>query len=57
MTGVKQEEIDRFVDMVSGKGLSIRDIDILANGYFKGSDDLRQQIKSLVPGEVFQFFR
>lgn len=32
MTGVKKEEIDRFVDLVSGKGLSIRDIDILANG-------------------------
>lgn len=45
MTGVKKEEIDRFVDLVSGKGLSIRDIDILANGYFKGSDDLRQQIE------------
>ena len=48
MTGVevKKEEIDRFVDLVSGKGLSIRDIDILANGYFRGSDDLRQQIEN-----------
>lgn len=31
--------------MVAGKGLSIRDINLLANGFFKGSDDLRQQIK------------
>ena len=46
MTEVKEEGIDRFVDMVSGKGLSIRDIDILANGYFKGSDDLRRQIEN-----------
>lgn len=45
MTGVKKEETDRFVGLVSGKGLSIRDIDILANGYFKGSDHLRQQIE------------
>ena len=46
MTGVKKEDIDRFVGLVSGKGLSIRDIDILANGYFKGSEGLRQQIEN-----------
>lgn len=46
MTGVKKEEVDRFVSLVSGKGLSIRDIDILANGYFKGSEGLRQQIEN-----------
>lgn len=48
MKEVRKEEIDRFVDLVSGKGkgLSIRDIDILANGYFKGSDELRQQIEA-----------
>ena len=30
----------------SGKNLSIRDIETLAHGYFKGSDELRRQIKS-----------
>lgn len=37
--------VDEFVKSVAGKGLSIRDIDLLANGFFKGSDNLRQQIK------------
>jgi hypothetical protein len=35
----RKEEIDEFVDLVSGKNLSIRDIELLAQGYFRGSDD------------------
>jgi cell division septum initiation protein DivIVA len=46
MNGIKKQEVDEFVNCVSGKGLSIRDIEILANGYFKGGEDLRQQIKN-----------
>ena len=42
---IPQKDIDEFVKAVSGKGLSIRDIELLATGYFKGSDDFRQQIK------------
>jgi len=42
---ISQNQIDTFVKLVAGKGLSIRDIDLLANGFFKGSDDLQQQIK------------
>lgn len=42
---ISQKEIDEFVKLVAGKGLSIRDIELLANGFFKGSDNLRQQIK------------
>ena len=38
-------DIDDFVKAVAGKGLSIRDIELLATGFFKGSKDLRQQIK------------
>lgn len=45
MNGVKKREIDGFVQLVSGKNISIRDIEILAHGYFKGSDELRDQIK------------
>ena len=40
-----KDEIDEFVKLVAGKGLSIRDIELLANGFFKGSDNLRKQIK------------
>jgi hypothetical protein len=45
MNGIKKQQVDEFVNCVSGKGLSIRDIEILANGYFKGGEDVRQQIK------------
>jgi hypothetical protein len=46
MNGVKKQEIDEFVGSVAGKNLSIRDIELLAHGYFKGSDQLRDQIKN-----------
>jgi ParB-like chromosome segregation protein Spo0J len=42
---ISKKEIDEFVKLVAGKGLSIREIELLANGFFKGSDNLRQQIK------------
>jgi hypothetical protein len=45
MNGIKKQQVDEFVSCVGGKGLSIRDIEILANGYFKGGEDIRQQIK------------
>ncbi len=45
MNSTSNQEIDAFVKAVSGKGLSIRDIELLAYGFFKGSDDFRQQIK------------
>jgi hypothetical protein len=46
MNGVNKNEIDEFVGSVAGKKLSIRDIELLAHGYFKGSDELRKQIKN-----------
>ena len=46
MNAVNKKEIDEFVASVAGKKLSIRDIELLAHGYFKGSDELRKQIKS-----------
>jgi hypothetical protein len=41
---VKREEIDEFVGLAAGHKLSIRDIELLAKGYFKGSAELRQQL-------------
>lgn len=41
-----KKEVDDFVKSVSGNGISTRDIEILANGYFKGSSDFREQIQS-----------
>jgi hypothetical protein len=45
INGINRKEIDTFVHSVAGKNLSIRDIEILAHGYFKGSDEFREQIK------------
>lgn len=45
INAIKREDIDEFVGLVSGKNLSIRNIQRLAAGYFKGSDQLRTQIK------------
>jgi hypothetical protein len=43
---ISKADIDEFVTAVSGKNLSIRDIETLAHGYFKGSEDFRKQIKN-----------
>jgi hypothetical protein len=63
MNSVKPEQIERFVKVVAGKGLSVREIELLADGYFKGPASLREaidegklgwsldQIKSVPPDE------
>lgn len=38
-------EIDAFVRATSGKGLSVRDLDVLSRGYFQGSDEFRRHIQ------------
>ena len=40
------EEIDEFVRLVGGRNLSIRDIELLARGYFQGGDAFRCEIKA-----------
>lgn len=46
INSVKKSDVDEFVTAVCGKGFSIREIDMLANAYFKGSEDIRHQIKN-----------
>lgn len=46
VNSISKEEVENFVRAVAGKGLSTRDIETLAHGYFKGSQNLRQQIIS-----------
>ena len=46
INSVSKQDIDQFVKAVAGKGLSIRDIETLANGYFKGSEAIREQIRN-----------
>lgn len=44
MNGVSGEEVEQFVVAVSDQGLSVRDIEQLAHGYFRGPDSFRQEI-------------
>jgi len=45
MNGIPKKEIETFVLAVSGKDLSVRDIEILFRTYFKGSREFQEQIK------------
>ena len=42
---IPQSEITEFVQTVSGKDLSLRQIDLLAHGYFRGGAALKAQIR------------
>lgn len=42
---VPPKEAEDFVKSVGGKGLSSRNIESLARGYFQGGDEFRQQVK------------
>ncbi|MBI4650091.1 chromosome partitioning protein ParB, partial [Candidatus Desantisbacteria bacterium] len=46
MNFATKDEIDEFVKFVAGKKLSIREIERLAHGYFRGTEEFRAQIKS-----------
>lgn len=41
-----KDEIDEFVKAVSGRKLSVRDIELLAYGYFRGPKEFREQIRN-----------
>jgi len=46
INAIRSDEVDEFVRSVAGKKLSLRSIEVLAHGYFKGSDALREQIRN-----------
>ncbi len=46
INGVSKQEIEEFVVAVSGKNFSVRQIEQLAHGYFRGSESFRQEIRS-----------
>jgi hypothetical protein len=46
MNGVAKHEIEDFVLAVSGKKLSVRDIEQLAHGYFRGPELFREAIRN-----------
>lgn len=44
MKSISPEEIERFMKAVSGQRRSVRDIELLAQGYFRGPTSLREAI-------------
>ncbi len=46
MNGVNPQQIDQFVQALGGHKLSLREIEQLAHGFFRGPDSFRQQILS-----------
>ncbi|MFV2069481.1 MAG: hypothetical protein ACC645_21155, partial [Pirellulales bacterium] len=44
MNGVDQKEIECFVQAIAGTRLSVREIELLAHGYFRGTSSLREAI-------------
>ena len=46
MNGVQKTEVEAFVAAVSGKRLSVREIEQLAHGYFRGPESFRAEIRS-----------
>ncbi len=47
VTGVaSKSEVDEFVSLTSGRGLSTRDIELLSNAYFRGGDSIKSQLKN-----------
>jgi len=57
MNGVHKQEVEEFVVALSGKKLSVRDIEQLAHGYFRGPASLRQAIRDGHPGQVLEVMR
>jgi hypothetical protein len=46
MNGIKKQEIEDFVVALSGRKLSVREIEQLAHGYFRGPDSFREAIQN-----------
>lgn len=57
MNGIKKSEVEDFVHAVSGRKLSVRDVEQLAHGYFRGPDSLREAIRSGHSGSVLEWMR
>ena len=46
MNSATREQIGRFVESVAGQRLSVRDIELLAHAYFRGTASLREAIEA-----------
>lgn len=57
MNGVKKKEIEEFVVALSGKKLSVRDIEQLTHGYFRGPESFREAIRKGHMGMVLEWIK
>jgi len=57
MNGVGPQDIEEFMVALSGKKLSVREIEQLAQGYFRGPPSFRQAIREGHPGRVLEALR
>jgi len=57
LNGVRKQDIEEFVLALSGRKLSVRDLEQLAHGYFRGPASLRQAIGEGHPGQVLELMR
>ena len=57
MNGVSKQDITDFVEKVSGRKLSIREIELLAQGYFRGPESFREAIRQGHTGQVLDWMR
>jgi len=46
INGGNKPQVEEFVKALSGKKLSVREIELLAHGYFRGPESFREQINS-----------
>ena len=44
MNGIKPEQVEAFILATSGQGLSVREVEQLAHGFFRGPESFRQEI-------------
>jgi predicted transcriptional regulator len=57
MKGVGKQQVEELVVALSGKKLSVREIEQLAHGYFRGPASFRQAIREGHPGRVLEAMR
>jgi predicted transcriptional regulator len=57
MNGVKKQEIEDFVVALSGKKLSVREVEQLAHGYFRGPQSFREAIGNGHTALVLEWMR
>jgi hypothetical protein len=57
MNGIPKQEVEEFVVAVSGPKRSVREIEQLAQGYFRGPESFREAIRQGYTGRVLDWMR